>query len=107
MLLLCPALVVSGLLADPAAGTQGRLTDERIFQVRGGMTLAETEKLLGPLTVINPNPAPFATFGDEVLVVWREGRLWVGVVFVRDQKCVLRVLNTGETHIGWGTEPMK
>lgn len=64
------------------------------------MTLVDVMVVLGKHAEINPDPAPFAYTGDEVVVVWRESPAkWVGVVFVPDNKLTLRVLATGATYL--------
>lgn len=89
---------------QPAAakppGQSSTLTRAQVDQVQGGMTLVEVMAVLGKHAEINPEPAPFAYRGEEVVVVWRESpKKWVGVVFVPDSKRTLRVLATGATYL--------
>jgi hypothetical protein len=106
MLSFVVSVLLAGASAGAGAGPAGKgnaLTKAGVDRVKGGMTLAEVMAVFGPRAEINPGPAPLAASPGEVLVVWRDGKAkWAGVVFVPDEKRVLRVLDTGETNIDWG-----
>ncbi len=111
-IVLCPTLLAAMANATPPASEPAHptvakapdkpshLTLAQVARVQAGMTLVEVMAILGRHAEINPDPAPFAYRGDEVIIVWREtSEKWVGVVFVPDDKSALRVLATGATYL--------
>ena len=80
----------------PVAAPEAKLTKAQFNKVKEGMTLSEVMALLGRRAEINPDPAPLGYKAPEVLVLWRDGKVWnrwAVVIFVPDKQGVLRAFD--------------